>query len=81
MLSLTTFPARRLLHDYLIHLLREHFQPISEQVILNRQLAHLVGLFDFLLTLGLIFLLVFIIRKISEEASEKEKRLVMIVVI
>ena len=45
---------RRLLRNNLVHLTGEHLEPVPQQIVLNRQLAHLIGLFDFPLVLGLI---------------------------
>ena len=48
---------RRFLSYNLVHLTGKNFEPISQQVILNRQLTDLVGLFDFLLSLRFVILL------------------------
>ena len=44
----------RFLSYNLVHLTRKDFEPISQQVILNRQLTDLVCLLDFLLSLGFV---------------------------
>ena len=44
----------RFLSYNLVHLTGEYFEPISQQVILNRQLTDLVSLLDFLLSLGFV---------------------------
>ena len=47
-------PTRRLLRNNLIHLSGEDLEPAPQQLVLNRQLAHLVSLFDFFLVVGLV---------------------------
>ena len=42
------------MRDNLIHLTGEDLESVPQQIILDRQLAHLVSLFDFLLAFGLV---------------------------
>ena len=42
------------MRDNLIHLTGEDLESVPQQIILDRQLAHLVSLFDLLLAFGLV---------------------------